>query len=429
MAAHAAEPDWAALDKDAVDLLQRYVRVESINPPADTSAAAALLKSALEAHGFSGVRIYPSGPNGQANLLVRLPGRDRSKKPLLLMNHLDVVPVDAAAWPVPPFSALIKDGVLWGRGAVDMKATGIQHLMALVALKQAGITPSRDIVMLCTADEESNGSKGITWMIENHWSELDPEYVFDEGGYGFSDLLSTSRTTFGVAVGEKQVLWLRLRAKGIAAHGSQPIAENANNILLRAIERAQDQPPSARPNPVVAEMLHNMGGAMADNKFTRAIQKNTMSLTTLRSGVGSPPRPNVIPSVAEATIDCRLLPGVNSDEFISEVKARINDARVTVEIVSRSEDAGTSPSATPLFAVIRKALLAHNPGATVTPMLIPYGTDSVKLRKRGVIAYGFSPMVLSSELVATMHSDAERVPVAEFTRGIRVFYDILRAEF
>jgi acetylornithine deacetylase/succinyl-diaminopimelate desuccinylase-like protein len=358
-----------------------------------------------------------------------LRGRDSAKKPLLLLNHFDVVPVDASAWSVDPFGALIKDGWIWGRGTLDMKGVGIQRLTALVTMKRMGIVPARDIVMISTADEESSGVLGIQWMLKNHWGEFDPAYVLDEGGVGSSDLFTPGKLVFGVAVGEKQMSWLRLTAKGTAGHGSQPIVDNANSILLAAIQKAMEPPRATKPSPVVVEMERAVGGKFADNKFIGAIRGNTISITTLAAGVGSPLKPNVIPSTSQATLDCRLMPGVNSEEFLSEMKARINDPRVTIERLSNPVDAGISPSETPLFVAIRKAILKEHPDAIVTPMLVPYGTDSVQLRKRGVTSYGFMPMVLDAATVATMHSDQERIPVAEFLRGIRIFFDVLRSEY
>jgi acetylornithine deacetylase/succinyl-diaminopimelate desuccinylase-like protein len=425
----AAEPDWPVVEKHALDLLQKYVRIASVNPPANTAAAAALIKGELEAAGFS-PQLYTSGPDGQTNLIVRLPGLDRSKKPLLLLNHLDVVPVDAKAWgAIDPFGAEIRDGQLWGRGALDMKGLAVEEMTALIELKRAGIVPPRDIVMLATADEESSGVRGIQWMLKNHLDEIDPAYVLDEGGAGSRDLFAQGKLIFGVSVGEKQMLWLRLRAQGTAGHGSQPITENANMILLDAIHKAMEIPAAEKPNPVVELMSKAAGGSLAENKFMRAIQGNTVSLTTLQSGVGTPVKPNVIPSVAEATLDCRLLPGVNADEFESGVKARINDRRVTVERLTNPVDAGISSAETPLFAAIQKALLKEHPEAGVTPMLVPYGTDSVQLRKRGVPAYGFLPMVLDAATIATMHGDQERIPVAEFLRGIHIYFDVLRSDY
>jgi acetylornithine deacetylase/succinyl-diaminopimelate desuccinylase-like protein len=328
-----------------------------------------------------------------------------------------------------PFAAIIKDGQIWGRGALDMKGLAVEQMTALIELKRAGIVPPRDIVMLSTADEESNGVLGIQWMLKNHFDEIDPAYVLDEGGAGSRDLFAQGKLIFGVAVGEKQMLWLRLRAKGTAGHGSQPIADNANLILLDAIRKAMETTNTDKQNPVVESMLKAAGGRFAPNKFTGAIQGNTISLTTLQSGVGSPVKPNVIPSVAEATLDCRLLPGVNADEFESGIKARINDRRVTVERLTNPVDAGMSSAETPLFAAVRAALLKAHPDAVVTPMLVPYGTDSVQLRKRGIPAYGFMPMVVDAATVATMHSDQERVPVTEFLRGIRIYFDVLRSEY
>src|SRR4051812_18230709 len=247
---YAAEPDWKAIDQHAVDFLQRYIRIETINPPADTRASAALLKGELEAAGFT-VKLYSSGPNGQTNLVTRLPGRDRTKKPLLLLNHQDVVPVDRKAWSVDPFAGIVKDGWIWGRGSLDMKGIATQQITALIALKQSGFVPARDIVMFSSADEETSGIFGIRWMLANHFDEIDAEYVLDEGGAVSRDLLAAGKLVFGIAVGEKQMLWLKLRAKGTAAHGSQPIPENANMILLDAIHKAMDLQPGKKQNLVV----------------------------------------------------------------------------------------------------------------------------------------------------------------------------------
>ncbi|MSV27623.1 MAG: M20/M25/M40 family metallo-hydrolase [Bryobacterales bacterium] len=424
----AAEPDWPRIEKSALDFFQSYIRIPSINPPANTVEAANLVKSVLEASGIS-VRLLTSGPNGQTNLLARLPGRNRSKKPLLLLNHLDVVPVDRSAWKMDPFAAVIRDGLIWGRGTMDMKGIGTQHIMALIALKQAGIVPARDIVMLSTADEETDGILGIRWMIKNHFNEIDAEYVLDEGGFGTREILAKDKLVFGVAVGEKLSVWLRVRAKGTAAHGSQPIPDNANVTLITALQKAIALPSAKQPHPVVAEMIRNIGAPLAQNKYTAAIQVNTASLTSLSAGVGSPPKINVIPSASEATVDCRLLPGVNPEEFISEMKARINDPRISIELVTIPDDPGASNSRTPLFDAIRKAILKHHPGAVVTPMLVPHGTDSVKLRMKGLTAYGLTPMVLDLSTAGSMHSDQERIPVSEFLKGVRIFFDVLSSEF
>ena len=310
-----------------------------------------------------------------------------------------------------------------------MKGIAVQQLTAMIALHNAGIVPARDIVMISTADEESSGVNGIQWMIAHHFSEFDPEYVLDEGGLGSRDLFANSKLVFGIAVGEKQINWLRLRAKGTAGHGSQPIPDNANMILVQAIQKVLALPERSKPNPVIEQLKNAVGGELATNKYTAAIQRNTISLTTLTAGVGSPPKVNVIPSTSEATLDCRLLPGINSDEFISEMKARINDPRVTVEMISKTTDIGASRSDTPLFAAIRKVILSHHPTAVVTPIFVPFGTDSAYLRMRGAIAYGLTPMILDTATAATMHSDQERIPLEEFKKGLRIYFDVLKSEF
>ncbi|HZT33982.1 MAG TPA: M20/M25/M40 family metallo-hydrolase [Bryobacteraceae bacterium] len=423
----AAEPVWSRMEPMALDFFQRYVRIQSINPPANDVEAAALVTGLLESHGIP-VKLYTSGPNGQTNLVARVAGRDRSRKPLLLLNHFDVVPVDRSAWKMDPFAAVIQNGFIWGRGTMDMKGIATQQMMALVALKDTGTLPPRDIVMLTTADEETNGTRGIRWMIEHHFDDINAEFVLDEGGFGTRSILAPDKLVFGVAVGEKQSTWLRVRARGTAAHGSQPIADNANVTLLHALEKALAQPP-AKPHPIVAEMVRNLGEPLARNKYTDALQANTISLTTLTAGVGSPPKVNVIPSTSEATLDCRLLPGVNAAEFISEMKARINDPRVSVELISQPEDPGVSSSRTTLFEAIRKAIRKTHPDAIVTPMLVPHGTDSVKLRSKGLVAYGLTPMVLDLSTAGSMHSDVEHIPVDEFLKGLHIYYDLLSSEF
>jgi acetylornithine deacetylase/succinyl-diaminopimelate desuccinylase-like protein len=421
-----AEPDWPAVEQHSLDLLRQYVRIASVNPPADTRATAALLSAEFEKAGLH-PKLYDSG-NNHVNLLVRLAGRDSSKKPLLLLNHMDVVPADRKRWKADPFGASIRDGVLWGRGSLDMKSTGVMQLTALILLKQLGIVPPRDIVFMATCDEESDGVFGASWMIEHHWDELNPEYVLDEGGVGSNDLYATGKTVFGISVADKQVLWLNLRAEGTSGHASQPIPDNANDILLTAIERARQAPPTTKANATVEGMQKAIGD-FADNKFMNAIQKNTISLTTLRSGVGDPPKVNVIPSVAEATLDCRLLPGVNADEFVSGIKARVNDPRVTFTRLSKSEDPGPSSTATALYLAVTGALRKVHPDAITMPIIVPYGTDTQKFRKKGVIGYGIMPMVIDTATLATMHSDSEHIPVDQFRQGLHIYFDILSSQY
>lgn len=422
----AAEPEWDKVNVYALDLLQRHIRVNTVNPPADTEAAAQQLAAEAVKAGLE-AKVLKAGPEGQTNLIVRLKGRGTGKKPLLLMNHLDVVPWDAKAWTTAPLGGEVKNGFIYGRGTMDMKGIGIQQFVALMEIKKSGFVPDRDYVMVATSDEETNGFRGIRWLIDNHWAEIDAEYALDEGGFITRDILSPDKLVFGIAAGEKQSVWLRLTAKGSPGHGSQPIPDNANDILIAAIQKAKQLPEGARRHPLVDQMMRAIGTA-ARNKYVDAIQKNTISLTTIEGGQGSPRKANVIPGEAVATLDCRLLPGVNAAEFMSEIKARINDPRVTVELISEPTDPGASNAATPLFAALKRAAEKQHPGVIVTPMLVPHGTDSNKLRQKGVICYGVTPMLLDLNTSA-MHGNDEHIPVAEFFKGIRIFYDVLASNF
>ena len=423
----AAEPDWPKVESHAIDLLQRYVRIASINPPADTRETANLLAGEFAAAGLE-AKIYQAGNHGESNLTVRLAGRDRSKRPLLLLNHMDVVPVDPAQWKFPPFGAVIQGGIMWGRGTLDMKSTGIMQLTALILLKQLGIVPARDIVFLSTCDEETGGVNGAAWMIQHHWAELNPGYVLDEGGVGSRNVYTPGKLVFGVSVADKQVLWLKMKAVGTSGHASQPIPDNANDLLIRAIEKAKEFPPTEKPNTLVQQMKDTVG-VFASNKFMNAIQGNTISLTSLRSGLGNPPKANVIPSVAEATLDCRLLPGQNAEEFLSEIKARINDPHITIEqISSKGEDPQPSPTGAPLYSAIKAAIQKQHPDAVVMPIIVPFGTDASKFRMRGVTAYGIMPMIVDTATLATMHSDSEHISVDQFRQGLHIYFEILSSE-
>ena len=247
-------------------------------------------------------------------------------------------------------------------------------------------------------------------MIANHYAELDPEYVLDEGGFGSPDLLLPGRLTYGIAVAEKKIVWLKVRAEGVAGHGSQPHDQNPNDRLLRALARVVEGQPAA---PVAA-------------KFTNAIQRSTIAVTWIRSGVGDPPKINVIPSVAEAGLDCRVLPGVTRDQWIAEVKRRLADPSLTIEVINESDDAIVTPHDTPLYRNLEAAIRRRHPDAAVSPILIPYGTDSNAFRPRGAKSYGIFPAIIPAAIVTEMHADAERVPLGAVGEAIQVLFEALR---
>ena len=304
-----------------------------------------------------------------------------------------------------------------------MKGTGVLQLYAFLTLARQKIPLDRDVIFMAVNDEEIGGTMGTRYMLDNHYDELDPEYVLDEGGVGSREIFVNGKLVFGISVAEKRAFWLRVTAHGIAGHGSQPHHQNPNDKLMRALNGLFSTPFPTVPNAVLDALVTQLG-RLEPNKFTNAIQQTTVSLTSLRSGVGDPPKANVIPSLAIATLDARLLPGMDAEAFLAEVKSRLGD-EVEVEVIHPASQSVVTPHDTTLFRALSGAIKRHHPDATVVPTLIPYGTDSRMFRLRGAKCYGILPLVLSAELVASIHGDAERIPVDQFETGIRIFYESL----
>jgi acetylornithine deacetylase/succinyl-diaminopimelate desuccinylase-like protein len=423
--ASAQPTDWRALDEEALKALQTYVRINTSNPPGDVTKAADFLSGLLKHDGID-VRRYESGP-GRSILLARLKGDGTGGKAVLLESHMDVVPTDPSRWAKDPFGAEIADGRIWGRGTIDMKGIGVSYLYAFIMLHRQHVPLTRDVLLMFVPDEETGGELGATWMRKNHYAELDPEYVIDEGGFGSRDMFTPGKLVFGISVAEKKIMWLKLRAEGLAGHGSQPHDKNPNEHLVRALTRLLDRPVSAAPFAVVETMKQRIGAPLAQNKFNNAIQHSTISLTSLRSGVGEPPRANVIPSVAEATLDCRLLPGTTAAQWLSMVQSRLADPTIKVDVVYEGDDPVVSPLDTPLYRALETAIEREHPGAIVTPMTVPYGTDANGYRPRGVKSYGIFPGIVPAASILSMHGDSEFIPVDAIGPAIRIMFDALKA--
>jgi acetylornithine deacetylase/succinyl-diaminopimelate desuccinylase-like protein len=484
----AVRPASAQQPDEATRLLREYVAIDTSNPPGDTSKAADFLTTILARDGIVSTR-YESAP-GKAIVYARLKATvsPPAGKAVLLLHHMDVVPADRTQWKTDPFTPTIQGNELWARGAMDMKGQGIAQLLAFLRLKRERVPLTRDVILLAEPDEEVGGAMGARWMIANHYAELDPEYVIDEGGFGSRDLFAPNQLVYGISVAEKKIVWLKLRAEGVAGHGSQPNDQNPNDRLVRALARligersperlalqnqggarggggrgaqaspdgargaqaspdggrgaqaspdggrgAQASPdgargfqPSGNREPSILDVMHAKVGTFAENKFTNAIQHSTIALTWFRSGVGDPPKINVIPSVAEAGIDCRVLPGTTRDQWIAEVRRRLGDPAIAIELINESDDPVVTTQDSPLFRNLEAAIKRRHADAVVTPTLIPYGTDSNAFRPKGVKSYGVFPAILSAETVASMHGDAERVPLDGVVEAAQVFFEALR---
>ena len=414
-------PDWKALETEAVATIQSYVRIDTSNPPGDVTKAADFLVSILEREGVP-VKRYESAP-GRSIVLARLKGAGPAK-PLILLHHMDVVPTDPSRWTHPPFGAEIVDGRMFGRGTFDMKGMGVVQLMAFLSLKRLNVPLDRDVILMAVPDEEVGGGLGAKWMLKNHYDELDPEYILDEGGFGSRDLFAPGKLVFGISVAEKKIMWLKLRAEGVAGHGSQPHDQNPNDRMVRALARLLSEPlPTSSVR--VLETMKARVGQFSVNKFTNAIQHSTISITSLRSGVGDPPKVNVIPSVAEATLDCRVLPGTSAAAWLAEIRRRLGDDAITIEVVHEGEDAAVTTEDSAFYRALESAVKRKHPDAVVTPIIVPYATDSNDFRPRGVKSYGFAPIVAPAAAVASMHGDAEFLPVDAVGPALQILYEAL----
>jgi acetylornithine deacetylase/succinyl-diaminopimelate desuccinylase-like protein len=416
--------DWKSVEGEALKTLQAYVRINTSNPPGDVTKAADFLSDLLEREGIEVTR-YESGP-GRSIVLARLKGDGTGGKAILLESHMDVVPTDTSRWTKDPFGAEIADGRMWGRGTIDMKGIGVSYLYAFLMLHRQHAPLTRDVLLMFVPDEEVGGDLGAAWMRKNHYAELDPEYVIDEGGFGSRDMFTAGKLVFGISVAEKKIMWLKLRAEGVAGHGSQPHDKNPNEHLVRALSRLFAEPVAAAPFPVVETMKQRIGAPLAQNKFNNAIQRSTISLTSLRSGVGDPPRVNVIPSVAEATIDCRVLPGTTAAQWIALMQSRLADPTIKIDVISEGDDPIVSSQDTPLYRALEAAIKREHPDAIVTPMTVPYGTDANGYRPRGVKSYGIFPGIVPAASILSMHGDSEFIPVDAVGPAIRIMFDALR---
>jgi acetylornithine deacetylase/succinyl-diaminopimelate desuccinylase-like protein len=422
---------------------QEYLRLDTTNPPGNEMRTAAFFKNIFDREGIEN-RIFEYVP-GRADLWARIPHTTAEpKRPLILLNHMDVVTSDPAHWKVPPFSGQVVDGSIYGRGAQDMKSEGLAQLVAMVMLKREQAPLDRDVIFLAVSDEEAAGT-GTDWFIANQKPLLgDAEFLINEGG---ENLLSGNQVRYiGVDVGEKSPFWLRVVAHGRPGHGSRPIPESAPNRLVRALDRIIAYQTPFKVLPVVEEFLQDMAPyetperarqfrdinkALADRKSREDIEsdeslnfllRDTISLTML----GGSEQTNVIPPDAWANLDVRLLPGEDPKAFLASIQKVVDDPNVAVEPLSADfRVANYSPTSTALYQTIRQVSAHYFPGAPVVPRLTSGYTENQRYRPLGINAYGYSPYTATEAEGSTEHGNDERIRVEEVRRGFRVLYDVV----
>ncbi|WP_158891762.1 M20/M25/M40 family metallo-hydrolase [Amycolatopsis anabasis] len=421
-------------DADVVELCASLVRFDTTNRGNGDSAgerdAAEFVAGVLADAGVES-KIIESAPR-RANVIARIPGRDPSLPALLLQGHLDVVPAEASDWSVPPFSGEIRDGYLWGRGAVDMK----DFCAMVLAVVASGLRPRRDLVLAFVADEEDRGEYGAHWLAAEHRSLFEgcAAAISESGGYTYHVPAADGRTVrlYPVATAERGTAHLRLTARGRAGHGSRPNDENAVIRLVGALHRIAEHRWPIRLTPAVEAFLRRTGEALGvpvdltdvdatvdrlgpAGALVRPTIRNSTTPTMLDAGY----KVNVIPTLAQAQVDTRVLPGT-LDELLAEVDALLG-AGVDREFVA-NQPAVQAPVDSPWFTAMADALRAEDPEAVVVPYCLGGGTDAKAFSPLGIQCYGFSPLLLPEGFPyrAMAHGVDERVPVDGLRFGVRV---------
>lgn len=438
---------------EVTSLLQKLIQINTTNPPGNETAAAQLLSRELSNEGFE-CEIIESKPS-RGNIITRLKGTGEGPS-LLLLSHLDVVAANPNEWSVNPFSGEVKDGFVWGRGALDMKSMTAIEVMTMKFLKRTNVKPKGDILLAATADEEKGGFDGAGYLMAKYKDKIYADYVLNEGG---GTAVSTRNgNVFTVNAAEKGILWFKIKAKGIPGHGSTPnLADNAVLRMNRVINKLVNYVPKIRFIPTVKgyleeiakkdpalqkpfnEMLANpehseqildalagQGEPLAEEIRPRI--KMTLTPTRISGGV----KENIVPSECEAIFDCRLLPGQTVEETLSLIKSLLIDVgleNLSFEII-QAHEGSESPMQTPLYAAISSVLREFEPNCSVSPTLMTGGSDSHFFREAGSVCYGFHPMhpepPVNGRFIKREHGIDERISVDNLVFGTSVMFETVK---
>ncbi len=433
--------DWDQLLKEAIHHLQGYVRINTVNPPGNEVEGAKFFKKLFDAE-LIPCQIFEPSP-GRGNLLATLKGNGK-KRPILLLSHIDVVPVEKERWTVDPFAGIIQDGYLYGRGAIDDKSMGIIEMMSLLILKREKIRLERDIFFFATADEETGGRWGVQWAVENVSSLMESDYALNEGGYVILNETGAP-DRYEISSGQKVVFQLQLKARGTSGHGSMPHPDNPNVKLIHALEAVTKWETPYNILPMVKEYFLRMApkqppderkfyedidkglgdpsfsARLTSNPIYNAMVRDTISLTILQGGS----KANVIPSESNATLDCRLIPGSSKKNFLKEIKRRLGEG-IEVEGSMEGNPVSPSPFDTDLFQAIQKFAKENDPDCPVVPLLLPGATDSRFLRERGMTTYDFCPFRMPEKEIFRVHGNDERIALENLRFGIKMLVEIIK---
>ncbi len=443
--AHSPQPSTAqqlTAEDEVVQLCSELIRFESVNTgDPDTigngeAQAARYIQQKLEEVGYE--TFYVESVPGRGNVVCRLEGADRARGSLLIHGHVDVVPAQAQEWTVDPFSGAVQDGFVWGRGAVDMKDMLAMMVAVAREFKRSGDVPPRDLIFAFVSDEEAGGTFGAQWLVD-FYPELfaDATEAISEVG-GFSITLDDARRAYLVAAAEKGVAWAHLTATGRAGHGSMMNDDNAVLRIANAVARLGNHEFPVTMTATVRSFLDkiheltglefpddDLAGSVAKigpvSRIIGATLRNTATPTMLKAGY----KANVIPSSAEATVDCRVLPG-SEEHFREQIAEIVGEG---IEITWTWQPPLEVPFEGALVEAMKDALVAEDPGSHPVPYMLSGGTDNKAFARLGIAGYGFSPLKLPAELdfSSLFHGVDERVPVEALKFGTRVLQRLLRS--
>jgi acetylornithine deacetylase/succinyl-diaminopimelate desuccinylase-like protein len=439
------------IEEEATNLLSDLLRINTTNPPGNETEAAKYLAKNVQKDGFQ-CELFESA-SGRGSVITRLKGTGE-KPSLLLLSHLDVVAANPKEWSVDPFSGMVKDGFVWGRGALDMKSMTAIEVTILKLLKRNNVKLKGDVILAATADEEKGGEAGAGYLVRNFPDKIRADYVINEGGGMAIPIVGTNIYTIQTA--EKGIHWFKVKAKGRPGHGSIPGA--ADNAILRMnkvvdilgnyrakinivptakqflTEVAKDNPMIQQAVTLILQdpdksdefldMLAHIDKTLAEE--IRAKLRMTIAPTMIHGGV----KENIIPSECEAVFDCRILPGQTTADALNIVKELLKDAeleKLEFETIQASEPSESAAN-TPLYELIASTLKEFEPNCAVAPTLLTGGTDSRFFRRIGSICYGFQPVRADmpyGEMVKTVHGIDERISTANLVFGTSVLYSIV----
>ena len=440
--------DTSALAKEAQAWLAELIRINTTNPPGNEQAAAKYVAGILVKEGITPetLEITP----GRSAVVARLRSSmmaDPSKS-LLLVAHMDVVGVEKSRWTVDPFGAVIKDGYLYGRGAIDDKGMLAANLAAFIALKRANLHLTRDVIFLATADEENGGDANIKVLIGKYWDKFAAGYSINEGGNVFAK--NGKIVYVGVQASEKVSANIEVIARGTSGHASQPTKDNAVLHLAAAVDKLGAYSAPVRLTAIVRRYFEGLAPLEDDEmgKWMRSLDtpdrgehaqrvlsgasplwnamlRDTIAPTVLAAGVSN----NVIPGEARANLNVRLLPGDTIEAVVRDLTKLVGDPQVKLEVKPNGGLAAPPSSLeSDFYALISKVASQEFAGAPVLPFQSTWATDSSQLRLHNVQAYGLVPFPLTEEDLKRMHGDDERIPLAAFNKGVDVLVRIV-AEF